>query len=302
MADICLGPFIVRAPGQRAVDGLNALGIALEFASAAKSAVSPIYGRDTEKAQFTFGPADFYISARNVPFDVRYHPTFARTVGGELFIPLNEVLLSLYRKYTSARPLRIVLTEMRSELKTREQEPAEEDLCRFLTPKIAGMGFRLGKTYSFGRRLTVEILWFPPQDAAFAKSPLDICIGVMEFNASAQRTLGKGKWREPRRDLLGMVLREELRKEHKGSPIDIFSEMGVQKLFESHSWSSLMLMTAPQAREARLDFLKKHPDLWGDHKALAQALVEAGLYFKSTDVYHIRRSIPKLLGELSRSS
>jgi hypothetical protein len=214
-------------------------------------------------------------------------------------IRLDDVLLSFYRKYPQARSLRTILEEIRAHLNIREEEKGRHWDKNALRPEIASQGYRVSKMPAYGRALDLEFAWFPPQDADAPDSSISVSLACAEFRASADRTLGMGKWRQPRRDLLGMILREELIRKHGPLPGDLLSPEGMASLIEAFPWSSLTLMTSKQARAARLEFLRNHPELWADHKALATALVNAGLYLKTTDVYHIRRSIPKLLSALN---
>ncbi len=53
-------------------------------------------------------------------------------------------------------------------------------------------------------------------------------------------------------------------------------------------------------RERRLDFIREHPDLAGNLKALAKAMRKAGLYSERTQVATITQSLPSLVGAATR--
>jgi hypothetical protein len=57
-------------------------------------------------------------------------------------------------------------------------------------------------------------------------------------------------------------------------------------------------MTSRQAREARLQFIRQHPDLVGDGRKLAEAMQKAGLYSECTTPWQITKFLPSLLAEL----
>jgi hypothetical protein len=84
----------------------------------------------------------------------------------------------------------------------------------------------------------------------------------------------------------------------QGGISDGFRDTGyvVEYTTAQFDWTPLALMTTPEAREARITFVRQHPELADSPEVLARALKEAGLYSTETSVHQIAKNLPNLVG------
>jgi hypothetical protein len=79
----------------------------------------------------------------------------------------------------------------------------------------------------------------------------------------------------------------------------LLSEPGLQAALNSFKWTKVSTLTAQEAKQARLDFVRTHPELHNDHQAMAKALKTAELYSDTADVYAIKKQVTRLIREVS---
>src|SRR5688572_2373288 len=115
MHTLSLGPFFSNGKSaEHEGDGMSRIGCHLEFATPEAAAVAPIYYRHDERSRP--GIWNLFVFAADIPYPVNYHPGFAQSTSRGLFLPLNEVLLFLYRTYSVRRLVSDLLTELRSKI------------------------------------------------------------------------------------------------------------------------------------------------------------------------------------------
>jgi hypothetical protein len=289
----------VAVKDQRVLKGFESTGLALEISSE-RRAISRLYRLETRSMMggFSRGVGDFYIDAKEIPCDVLTHGFFSQRVDGAELIPLDEVLLAIYRKYSAPRNAIELLEELRSKLPT--VAATTKRWPNHLAPALAERGFRSEMVFPYGRTMTVEILWNPVQDIDRI-SPCSVRLGNVEFKPQPDRTLGKGRWTKPRSDIFGMILRGELTKIVKGSPINYFSEEGIAALVEKFRWKPISLLTRKELEAAKVQFIREHPELHTDLQGLAKAMIEGGLYSEGTQPSNVRKTAAKILAEMGKS-
>jgi len=75
------------------------------------------------------------------------------------------------------------------------------------------------------------------------------------------------------------------------------SEAGTQAALDNFIWTKVSLLTAQEAKRARIDFVRQHPELHNNHRSLARTLKNAGLYSDTAEVYAIKKQVPRLIRE-----
>ena len=79
----------------------------------------------------------------------------------------------------------------------------------------------------------------------------------------------------------------------------LLSEVGTRVALDSFKWTKVSTLTAKEAKQARIDFVREHPDLHNNHQAMAKALKTADLYSDTAEVYAIKKQVPRLIREAS---
>jgi len=157
-------------------------------------------------------------------------------------------------------------------------------------------GFELSLQSSYGRSVSGIVCWTLPSERAKSE-PGGILACWIEFRPQPDGTLGRGVWKEPWQESVSSTLCRELRRRARGSPIEILTDSGKEKLLALFEWTPLARMTATQARQARLEFIRAHPELRSNTRALAEALRNANLYAESTTVHQVLKFLPSLISE-----
>jgi len=301
MSQIVLGPFLSRNPAKKNFSGFTALNVNLEFAATDHAANLPLYLKNKDSPS-TF-PFFYFMPAYEISWKIIYRPFFSHQVEGVLLLPLDEVLLSIFKTFKSPRGVMSLLTELRDFVTLPEKfERNKWHGQKLLKEPVAVQGLRVTEYFAYGRAQHISLRWFPPQDADQEGSPLAVSLGGFELLAQPDGEFSQGKWRAFRSDHnIGCLVRKEPGAVMKVAPITLLSEEGLEIAKREFKWQPVHFMTPKELRVARLDFVKKHPDLWSDPKTLARALQEAKLYQKETDLGHIRRSIPKFLEEVQKA-
>jgi hypothetical protein len=113
------------------------------------------------------------------------------------------------------------------------------------------------------------------------------CAGAMEFRPRPDRTLNNGKWLTPVPGHLIALLRDIMQKACPGTPLNLLSEEGQRIVLDAFKWTPLAMMSNKQAKQARVEFAKKHPELLESPRELALAMRKAQLYSESTSMGNI---------------
>jgi hypothetical protein len=294
--EICFGPFIIAQKEAVQFDGFDFTGLALEFTSADRF-VSPIYELADRGmlTSFSSSLAKFFIHQNHLPCDVPTIGYFRRRVSTGLLIPLDEILLAVHRNFSSSRSPKLLIGELRAllPLKAFEQSLAQN----LLNEVLSQAGFRTTIHSNHGRTLSLHLEWVPVPDIG-VPSRCSVSMGFIEFKPQPDRTLGKGKWMKPRVDLLGNVFRSELGKICSGAPSEYLSSEGAKVLIERFAWKPISLLKRKQLEEAKIAFIRSHPNMHGDLSGLAKAMIEMGLYSEGTDRSRVRKFATKALREL----
>ena len=151
--------------------------------------------------------------------------------------------------------------------------------------------------WASSRSLTVCLGWICPQDREVPQTAPYFSACVVEFRPRPDRTLNAGRWLEPMKGHLNALLRDILRNTTQGPPVNLLSEEGQTALLEAFQWTPLSLLTAKQARKARVEFARNHRDLLDKPKELALALQRAQLYSKFTSVSSILNHLDSIIAE-----
>ena len=165
------------------------------------------------------------------------------------------------------------------------EQPLQSDLLSF--------GYRTHLITSHGRSLTIYLSW-----SAGLDTPM-IEIGSMTFRPKPDRSLNEGSWSPPVEHTLIHVLWVEFIKIAPNKPIECLSSRGKTHVLDNFTWTKLSLMSPKEARLARIQFVKKHPELHKKPRLLAEAIKEKGLYAESTSVSQIMKSLPSLIAAIT---
>ncbi len=297
--EIYFGPFFIKVKDVRPLKGFTATGIALEVTSESH-VVSPLYLKiEDESEGFSRGAGDFYIHQNDLPCEAFTHGFFLHQVDGFTLVPLDDVLLAVYRSFSAPRPLMEILTDLRGMLPRKAVKPLK--FANHLRPEAAQLGFRTEFVFPYGRTLRVDIDWVPPGDIS-SPSPCSVSVGPVEFTPLPDRTLGLGKWITGRYDRLGLVLREELANRFKGPPIKIFSDAGIKALVAKFPWRPITLLSKKELAQAKAQFVRDHPELHTNLSGMAKEMIKAGLYSEGTQPSSVKKTAAKILASLGSRS
>jgi hypothetical protein len=296
MATISIGPHLM----QNGIKGLEApdfehTGISLELSGDKFAINTAVYSQifRWQPGRIQFG--DLFVSADEVPF--KFLPLVRQlqehSTGSGKMVALDAVVASLYLNHDVKRPLLSFLAEVRKELPVNHcYYPRIANGAAMVGPALAKLGFEVIQFATYGRTLTVQFGWVAPQDRENAKAGLNVYAGMVEFKPQPDRTLRKGKWLSPAEasvsNLLSLML-ESTDQNH------LLSELGVKAAVDNFKWTRVSTMTNREAKQARIDFVREHPELHGDHQALARALKKAELYSDTMEIYAIKKQLPRLI-------
>jgi len=283
---ISFGPFLTRCSGKSpALPNVENTGYVLEFSSASQGARIPIYRRhDGGECDFS----DYLFREQDAPFSMPYRPyNSVRTETG-LFVGLDSLIVALYRDRQVARPLVGFLSEFRDSLPLEKTPllPIAKPRAAF-KPALTELGFYLMDLFSYGRRVSASAGWYCPQDRKNIETAPCFCAGALEFRPRPDGTLDAGKWLEPVPGHLISLLRDILRKASPGAPLNLLSEEGKRIVLDAFKWTPLARMSNQEARKARIEFAKQHPELLEKPKELALAMQRAQLYSEITSLRNI---------------
>ena len=122
-------------------------------------------------------------------------------------------------------------------------------------------------------------------------------VSWMDFRPTPDGTLGKGVWTKPWDTTVENELHQLFHSRFKYEPIAILTHEGKNRLLTEFQWTPLARMTNKEARIARTTFIREHPELKVDHRRLAEALRNAGLYAESTTIFQVMKFLPSLISE-----
>ena len=237
---------------------------------------------------------DFCVQLNQIPF--RLSPASEITEKDSeigVLVSVDAVLCSLYIKHEVKRPITSVLQELRNDLPLNHcSYPRVENGSQMVKPDLGELGFEVVGFFPYGRTITVQFGWVFPQDRRDSNCKLCLYAGSIEFKPKPDRTLGKGAWRPPLEVTVSYLLADWLEAKGKNG---VLSEVGVKSTLDNFKWTRVSLLTNQEAKQARIDFVREHPELHGNHHALAKALIEAELYSDTAQIYAVKKQVPKLI-------
>ena len=300
MANVTLGPFLVNN-GQTGLVASNFehVGFSIELSSDEFAQNICLYRQIYSWQPNAIRLEDFFVCVDQIRFNllpVMGYQMKPSPVG--TLVSLEAMLCSLYVKHEVTRPITSTLQELRQHLPINHCStfPRIEDGAKLVHPTLAKAGFEVIKFFSYGRSMSVQLGWVYPQDCQDAKAKLIVCAGTIDFKPQPNRTLDKGKWIIPRETSVAYLLTQML--ESLGTA-GLLSEVGTQVALDSFKWTKVSTLTAREAKQARIDFVRQHPDLHNNHQAMAKALKTADLYSDTAEVYAIKKQVPRLIREAS---
>ena len=299
MANVTLGPFLVNN-GQTGlvVSNLEHAGYSLEISGDEFALNLCLYRQIHDWQPKAIRLEDFYVRVDEIPFKLLpvVGLQMQSTVVGTL-VTLEAMLCSLYVQHEVTRPITSALEELRRHLPINHcTYPRIEDGAKLVCPAVAEAGFEVIQFFPYGRTLSVQFGWVYPQERQNAKAKLNVYAGMIDFKPQPNRTLDKGKWIIPKESVVSYLLTQML--ETLGTS-GLLSEAGLNAALDSFKWTKVSLLTVQEAKQARLDFVRSHPELHNDHQAMAKALKTAELYSDTAEVYAIKKQVPRLIREAS---
>ena len=295
MATITIGPFLVKNGDSGLVaSNLEHTGYSLELSGDEFALKIRLYREIFEWQPSAIRLVDFYVCADEITFKLlpTPKPQWQESVIGTL-VSLEAMLVSLYLKHEVKRPLTSFLKEFRDHLPINHTfYPRIENGRKLVHPVLAEAGFEAIHFFSYGRTMTVRFGWVFPQDRQNSKSMLNLHAGMLEFKPKPDRTLPKGRWIVPVKTSVAYLFTIVLRSTMENG---LLSEAGVQAAVDSFKWSKVSLLTTGEAKNARIDFVRAHPELHENPAQLARALKEAELYSDTAQICAIKKQVPKLI-------
>ena len=297
MANVILGPHLVKngLSGLETSD-LEHTGYSMEMSGDEFAQNICLYRQIHDWQPNAVRIEDFYVRVDEIPFKL------LPVVGLQMesspagtFVRSEAMLCSLYVKHEVTRPITSVLEEIRQHLPINHcTYPRRDDGAKLVHPALAKAGFEVTRFFSYGRTLAVQFGWVYPQDRQDSKAKLNIYAGSIEFKPQPDRTLDKGRWNIPRESVPAYLLTIML--ESLGAD-GLLSEAGTQAALDSFKWTKVSRLTTQEAKRARIDFVRQHPELHNNPQALAKALKTAELYSDTAEVYAIKKQVPRLIRE-----
>jgi hypothetical protein len=294
--DFILGPYSTRQGEPNPLhESIENTGCVLEFSTSAEPHTLQIF-RLTGSFPPTSDFARYVVKERQIPFGIECFAFQVKDLAGGPYVSLSAFLSELYTFYPDARSVKSCLADLADSLclapnlddNVGTREP-------IMLPALSiGGGYHVSSVFPYGRRIFVDFAWTTPQTDQ-AHRGVTVQAGGADFRPRPDRSLGPGKWITHRTHCIEAFLFSELRHLAGGSPANLFGEENQSALLNHFEWTPLTLMTAKQARRARIDFIRNHSELVPNRKALAKALKEAQLYSDDTSVSQICKFLPSLL-------
>jgi len=294
MALVSIGPHLVKngSKGLESSD-LEHTGYSIE-ASSDEFALTArlyrlIYTWQRDKIQFS----DFCVRVDEIPFKLLPTARIKEHSSMGKFVSLELVLGSLCINHEVWRSLTSFLREFRDHLPINHcYYPRIPNGSQMVGPALAKLGFEVIKFHSYGRKLAVQFGWVFPQDRPNADAELNLHAGTIEYKPKPDRALGLGQWQFPRETSVAYLFSDMLESMDQAN---LLSDLGAGAALDSFKWTRVSTLSASEAKQARLDFVKQHPELHHNHQALAEELKSAELYSDAAEVYAIKKQVPRLI-------
>jgi hypothetical protein len=290
---ISFGPYILpKGKPAQVSDIFSYTGFVLEFASEERSGTVSLYRIKDGMGALS----DFFVQEKDVFCTIRlFGIPMSDPVLGKLH-PLESLITALYLNHKPATSLEQFLTDMRERIPLRpgykKRKPEFKGLLR---KDLEEAGFEVIGFWQYGRVYTVSLGWVFPQDRNNPQSSLCLYASGFECKPGADRTLGKGKWMMPMDVIVGFLFSKMLKKMCHGNPTELLNDEGKEVALANFKWTQVSLLTHKELKQARIEFVRLHPDMHQNPRELAIAMIEAGLYSTVAQVYVIAKKIPGLI-------
>jgi len=297
MSRITIGPMFTRSNGLLVLsNSIEHTGWRLELAGDELAAHLEVYRKKDPARTGEFWLSDYYVPVDHLPFTVAYRPIDVANLETGMFLRLETVLASLYRKHDVARPLTSLLTEMRDCLPIQDFVwKRRTDGASLVSPVLRAAGFEITNLFCYGTGLTVSFGWVFPQDRSNSVSKAMIHAAAVEFRPRPNRTLGPGKWGMPLDTSLMYLMGKQLVSLVRRKPERCLSEKGVEVALQEFKWTKVSLLTREELTRARLEFIREHPELHDKPREMARALLAAELWSDTTQLSVVTKQVPKLI-------
>jgi hypothetical protein len=297
MAIVSIGPHLMK-------NGMNGLvapdiehtGYSIELSSDEFTLNACLYRRIFHWQRDKIQLGDLCVCVDQIPFSLTpISKTQQKDSPIGKIVSLDAALCSLYIKHEVKRPITSLLAEFRDHLPTNHcYYPRIENGSKMMNPVLADAGFEVIHFFPYGRTLSVLFGWVYPQDRQNLNAKINVYAGTIVYKPRPDRTLGKGQWLFPAEATVSYLFTDML--ESKGQK-EVLSEPGIKVAVENFKWTRVSLLSNQEAKQARIDFVRAHPELHNNHHALARALKEAELYSDTAQIYAIKKQVPRLILE-----
>lgn len=298
---LVLGPYVTRHDEAYHLDSkLFYTGYALEFSTQHLGSRMPVF-RDVEWYN-SFEFSNYLVPCSVVPIDIQHWSFQLKQHPSGEYVSLDAVIVGIYKLFKNLRPIQVFLEDFNSCLQVQNRGFIDKIGEFPFESVVEKAGFSICDLSSYGRRMMAEIAWIFPAARTERGTKTCITVGKIEFKPRPDKTLDRGKWIERGGNTVGSLLFEQLKAFAPSSPIDLIDDNSRRGLISQFEWHPLALKTTAEARAARIQFIKEHPNLLKDHKVLAQALKDAELYAAETTLHQICKFLPSLIAEAQRDS
>jgi hypothetical protein len=297
VAIISLGPFITPTGTSGIKErAFEDTGHCVEFGGDVVRGYLPLFLKLDRWQGETVEFRDYYVALEDLPFEVDCLNMDIAGFPPHQFVRLECVLVTLYAQNDVRLPLPRFLEDFANCLQLNHGfQGRMVKGAEMMRADLAEAGFEVVSVFCNGRTLNVDFGWVLPQDRRRPDARRCFVAGLADFRPGPNRLLNQGRWLAPRKTMLTSVLEPGLRKLAGKSPIEALSAMGQVAALERFKWTKVSLLSVKELRRARIEFVRNHPQLQQDLKAMAKEMQQDGLYTDIADLHAIVRQLPKLL-------
>jgi hypothetical protein len=189
MSKIILGPFFSPSYGcHHSFGEVTSLDFHIEWASATRSFNIPIFPHSPNQRPAALNLEHLLFAQKQLLFDLECSRYQVVETHLETFVPLEALLVALYRRDELNRPIFRILSELISlvHIESRVRRPITEQDLR--APMTEDAGFRLNTIIRDGTGTYADIAWQP--EAQTTRFHTCIC----KFNFDGREVLDRGVW------------------------------------------------------------------------------------------------------------
>ena len=244
--------------------------------------------------------ADLYLHPDQLPFSFNPTPWDAPELNGTPLVSFTHAIRQIYGVADNPTPLPVFMRGFNPLISvTSEGNPLHTDCLDFTSPILATKGFAVARVTAKGNVIRARFAWVFPKDRKVRPVVNYLPAGTLFLYTDSGDVLGDGEWLEDEEGGYGLLplLQEWLEDWCEDDFAKLFSETGKRRLEDKLFWSHGVKNPRRHAREKRVAFVREHPELWDDEKALAKALQDAGLYSSKTTYSNIKPSCRALVRE-----